>query len=91
MKISDFQILSGKIEKYKPALNKSVSSQDNSYCIRLEIVLLAMNIGKLQPLLLSSLHFATTSSHYNTPCITPFSFSYYFQYLCANYWHLLLF
>ena len=50
MKISDFQILSGWIEKYKPALSKLDSSWDNSYCVRLEVVLLAVNIGKLQSL-----------------------------------------
>ena len=50
MKISDFRILSGWIEKYKPALSKSDSSWDNSYCVRLVIVLLAVNIGKLQSL-----------------------------------------
>ena len=48
MKISDFRILSGWIEKCKPALSKSVSSWDNSYCVRLVIVSLAVNIGKLQ-------------------------------------------
>ena len=48
MKISDFRILSGWIEKYKPALSKSDSSWDNSYCVRLVIVLLAVNTGKLQ-------------------------------------------
>ena len=50
MKISDFRILSGWIEKYKPALSKSDSSWDNSYCVRLVIVSLAVNIGKLQSL-----------------------------------------
>ena len=48
--ISDFQILSGWIEKYKPALSKSDSSWDNSYCLRLVIVSLALNIDKLQSL-----------------------------------------
>ena len=48
MKISDFRILSGWIEKYKPALSKSDSSWDNSYCVRIVIVSLAVNIGKLQ-------------------------------------------
>ena len=43
-------LLSDWIEKYKPALNKSVSSWDNSYCVRLVIVSLAVDIGKLQPL-----------------------------------------
>ena len=51
MKISDFRILSGWIEKYKPTLSKSDSSWDNSYCVRLVIVSLAVNIGKLQSLL----------------------------------------
>ena len=50
VKISDFQILSGWIEKYKPALSKSDSSRDNSYCVRLVIVSLAVNIRKLQSL-----------------------------------------
>ena len=50
MKISDFRILSGWIEKYKPALSKSDSSWDNSYYMRLVIGLLAENIGKLQSL-----------------------------------------
>ena len=48
--ISDFQILSGWIEKYKPALSKSDSSWDNLYCVRLVTVSLAVNIGKLQSL-----------------------------------------
>ena len=47
----DFQILSGWIEKYKPALSKLDSSWDNSYCMRLVIVLLAVNILKLQSLI----------------------------------------
>ena len=50
MKISDIRILSGWIEKYKPALNKSDSSWDNSYCVRLVIIWLAVNLGKLQSL-----------------------------------------
>ena len=50
MKISDFRILSGWIEKYKPALSKSVSSWDNSYSVRLVIVSLDVIIGKLQPI-----------------------------------------
>ena len=33
VKISDFRILCGWIEKYKPALSKSDSSCDNSYCV----------------------------------------------------------
>ena len=48
MKISDFRILSGWIEKYKPALSKSDSSWNNSYCVRLVIVSLAVNIWNLQ-------------------------------------------
>ena len=51
VKIADFRILSGWIEKYKPAyLSKSVSSWDNSYCVRLVIVSLDVIIGKLQPI-----------------------------------------
>ena len=38
-------------EKYKPALSKSDSSWDNLYCVRLVIVLLAGNLGKLQSLI----------------------------------------
>ena len=45
-----YSILSGWIEKYKPALSKSDSSWDNSYCVRLVIVSLVVNIGKLQSL-----------------------------------------
>ena len=36
--------------KYKPALSKSDSSWDNSCCVRLVIVSLALNIDELQPL-----------------------------------------
>ena len=50
VKISDFRILSGWIEKYKPALSKLNDSWDNSYCVRLVIISLAVNIGKLQAL-----------------------------------------
>ena len=50
MNISDFWILSGWIEKYKPSLSKSDSSWDNSYCVRLVIVSLVVNIGKLESL-----------------------------------------
>ena len=46
--ISDFQILSGWIEKYKPALSKSDFPWDNLYCVRLVIVSLDVNIGMLQ-------------------------------------------
>ena len=49
VKISDFQNLSGWVEKYKLALSKLDSSWDNSYCVRLVIVSLAVNIGKLPP------------------------------------------
>ena len=45
-----FSNLSGWIEKYKLALNKSVSSWDLSYCVRLVIVWLAVNIDRLQSL-----------------------------------------
>ena len=40
--------------------------------------------------LLSQLHFANTSSHYNAPCITSFSFIFCFRYVYVNYRHLLL-
>ena len=50
VKILKFRILSGWIEKYKPALSKSDSSWDDSYCVKLVIVWLDVNIGKLQPL-----------------------------------------
>ena len=50
VKILNIQILSGWIEKYKPGLSKSDSSWDNSYWARLVIFSLAVNIGKLQPL-----------------------------------------
>ena len=49
MKVSDFRILSGWIEKYKPVLTISISSWDNSYYVRLVIASLAVNIGKLHP------------------------------------------
>ena len=39
-------MLSGWIEKYEPVLSKSYSSCDYSFCVRLIIVLLALNIGK---------------------------------------------
>ena len=48
MKISDFQILCGWIEKYKTALSESDSSWDNSYCMRSVIVSLAVNLYKMQ-------------------------------------------
>ena len=50
MKISDFRILSGCMEKCKPALSKSDSYWDKLYCVRLVIVSLAVNIGKLESL-----------------------------------------
>ena len=50
MKISNFRILSGWIEKYKPALSKSDISWGNSYCVRSVIALLAVNAGNLQSL-----------------------------------------
>ena len=48
MKISDFRFLSGWIKKYQAALSKSDSSWDNSYCVRLVIALLDVNVGRLQ-------------------------------------------
>ena len=45
-----FKFYLGWIEKYKAALSKLDSSWDNSYCVRLVIVSLAVNIGKLEPL-----------------------------------------
>ena len=47
MKISDFRTLSGWIEKYKPALSKSDYPWDDSFCVRLVIVSLAMNMNKV--------------------------------------------
>ena len=43
----DFGFLNLIFEKYKPALSKSNSSWDNSYCVGLVIVSLVVNIGKL--------------------------------------------
>ena len=40
--------------------------------------------------LIIGIFFATTSSHYNTLCITSFSFIYCFHYLHTNYRHLLV-
>ena len=48
MKISDIRILSGWIEKYKPVNSKSDFSWDNLYCMKLVIVLLGANVGRLQ-------------------------------------------
>ena len=45
-----FSNLSGLIEKCKPALSKSDSSWDNSHCVGLVIVSVAVNVGKLQSL-----------------------------------------
>ena len=50
VKISNFQILSSWIEKYKPTVSKSDSSWNNSYYVRLVTVSLAVKIGKVQPL-----------------------------------------
>ena len=60
VKISDFQILSCCTENYKPALSILDSSWDNSYCMWLEIVLLAVNIGKMQLLIFISYFTGTT-------------------------------
>ena len=48
---------------YKPALSKLDSSWDNLYCVTLVIVLLAMNIGKLQSLM-------SEDSFFVVECIT---------------------
>ena len=50
VKVLDFRIFSGRIQKYKPALSKSNSCQYNSYCVRSVTVSLDVNIGKLQSL-----------------------------------------
>ena len=42
-----FRILSGWIEKYKPALSKSASSSKDLYCVRLVIVSIDVNVGRL--------------------------------------------
>ena len=49
VKISQFPILSAWIEKYKLALSKSDSSWDNSYCVRLVIVSLAVKQVSCSP------------------------------------------
>ena len=64
MKIWDFQILSGWIEKYKPALGKWDSSWDNSYCVGLVIASLAVNIGKLQSLAKEDNFFCIVSNNF---------------------------
>ena len=74
MKISDFRILSGWIEKYKPALSKSDSSWDNSYCVRLVIVLLAVNIGKLQSLVSEDKKSTYTGLLLNSKSFISFSY-----------------
>ena len=43
----DFVLSTGWIEKYEPVLSKSDSSWDNSYCVRLVIVSLDVNLGRL--------------------------------------------
>ena len=45
---------SGGIEKYKHALNNSSSSWDNSYCVRLVLVLLDMNLSRLHSFFLNN-------------------------------------
>ena len=47
VKIADFPTLSGWIEKYEPALSKSDSSLYNSYCMKLELISLAVNVARL--------------------------------------------
>ena len=58
MKISDFRILSGWIEKYEPALSKSDSSWDNSYYMRLVIVSLAVDNNFVSWFLINSKKFS---------------------------------
>ena len=53
----EFSNLSGWIQKYKLALSKLDPYWDNSYCVRLVIVSLAMNISKLQPLVSEGYYF----------------------------------
>ena len=48
MKVLDFQILPGWIERHELALTKSDSSWDNRYCMRLVIDSLGVNISQLQ-------------------------------------------
>ena len=47
MKIADIPTLSGWIEKYESALNKSDSSLYNSYFMKLELISLAVNVARL--------------------------------------------
>ena len=42
-------------KKYKPVLSKSASSWDNSYCMRLVIVSLDVNVGRIQFLVADNL------------------------------------
>ena len=65
VKIFEFGILSDWIEKYKSALKKSDSSWDNSYCVRLVIVLLSVNIDKMQSLVSANRFFCWV---YNDSC-----------------------
>ena len=64
VKISDFRILSGWIEQYKPALSKLAFSWDNLYCLRVVVVSLAANIGKLQPLVSEDNFFGFAYNHF---------------------------
>ena len=48
MKFSNFKISSGWIDKYKLALSKSYCGWDISYCVRLIITLLAVNLVRLE-------------------------------------------
>ena len=66
VKISDFQILFSWIEKYKPALSKSDSSWDNSYCVGLVIVSVAVNVGKLQSLVSEDNFFCWVYSNFSS-------------------------
>ena len=66
VKISDFWILSGWIEKNKSTLSKLDFSWDNSYCVRLVIVSLAANINNQQALVSEDIFFCWV---YNDFCI----------------------
>ena len=46
------------------------------FCVSLSSIIFISYGTNYRHLLLSLLHFPITSSHYNTPCITPFSFIY---------------
>ena len=69
--MSDFAVLSGWIENYKHALRKSGSSWDNSCCMRLVIVLLAVNIGKLQSLVCEDNFFCSVFSDFQRFLVIP--------------------